>query len=301
MDNGSTDGSVELARGRFPGVKVIEVGRNVGFARANNIGVEASRSPYVATLNNDAVADPHWLAELVRVVETDPKVGMGASKMLFCHQPHIINSTGINLDLAGIAWDRRVGEPDDGEDHPVEVFGACAGAALYRRAMLEDVGLFDEDFFAYLEDVDLAWRGRLAGWKSLYVPTARVRHIHSGTGVEGSAFKNYLLGRNKVFTIIKNYPMPELLLFLPLILFYDLASLPYTMVIKGDLSPLKGRLAGLLRLPHLLAKRKEIQRKRRRSSPSMAMVSPLESPFRIMYRMKRLRALTSTEVVGGLA
>jgi GT2 family glycosyltransferase len=102
---------------------------------------------------------------------------MCASKMLFANQPHVINSAGINIDPVGIAWDYRGGEQPGQEEEPIEVFGPCAGAALYRRAVLEEIGLLDEDFFAYLEDVDLAWRARPAGWRALYVPAARVYHI----------------------------------------------------------------------------------------------------------------------------
>jgi len=157
----------------------------------------------MATLNNDTQAAPRWLEELVAAMQGQDMVGMVASKMLFAHRPEIINSTGICLDPAGIAWDRRGGEVDANEEFgPAEVFGPCAGAAPYHRAMLDQVGLFDEDFFCYLEDVNLAWQARLMGWRCLYVPTARVYHVHAGMGQERSPFKNYLLGRNKVWTII---------------------------------------------------------------------------------------------------
>ena len=159
VDNGSQDGSVEWVRSRFPTVRLLAQERNLGFAAAINQGILASNSRYVVTLNNDTEPEPNWLAALVSAAENDPTVGMCASKMLFADRPGIINSTGICLDRAGIAWDRRGGEPDDGREiEPVEVFGPCGGAALYRRAMLDQIGLFDEDFFAYLEDVDLAWR-----------------------------------------------------------------------------------------------------------------------------------------------
>ena len=216
---------------------------------------------------------------------------MCASKMLFFHQPEIINSTGISLDKLGIAWDRRGGERDQGaEIEPIEIFGPCAGAALYRREMLDQVGLFDEDFFAYLEDVDLAWRARLMGWRCLYVPTARVYHIHSATGIEGSPFKNYLLGRNKIWTIIKNYPSPEIFLFLPLITFYDLSAVLYALVIRRDVNPLRGRIAGLRGLARFLRKRGKIQSRRTIPLSALAQyLEPIENPIKVLRRYQHLQ------------
>lgn len=198
VDNGSTDDSVVLVRQRFPAVRIIENDENLGFARGNNVGIRATNSPYVATLNNDTWVEPDWLEALVEVMGSDPCIGICASKMLFAHRPDMINSAGVCVDLAGIAWDRLGGSPDPGEDgEPEEVFAGCAGAALYRRVMLDDIGLFDEDYFIYLEDVDLAWRARLMGWRCMYVPRSRVYHVYSATAQEGSAFKSFLLGRNK--------------------------------------------------------------------------------------------------------
>ena len=290
VDNASIDGSVEFVREGFPEVRIIRNEENLGFAAGNNVAIRATRGNYIATLNNDTRVDPHWLEELVSAAEADPKVGMCSSKMLFLHRPDIINSTGISLDKAGIAWDRRGGERDKGEEsRPIEVFGPCAGAALYRRAMLEGVGLFDEDFFAYFEDVDLAWRARLAGWRCLYVPTAKVYHLYSATGVEGSPFKNYLMGRNKVWMILKNYPTPELFLYLPIIVFYDLISIPYSLLIRGDISPIRGRAVGLRGLPQALKKRREIQRRKTIPFSTLARYfSPLESPIKMLKRCRHL-------------
>ncbi len=203
VDNGSEDGSVAWLRKRHPSVRVIENAQNMGFAAPVNQGILASDSRYVAVLNNDTEPSPEWLAALVQAAERDARVGMCASRMMFADQPTTINSTGISVDRVAIAWDRRGGETEDGrETESVEVFGACAGAALYRREMLQEVGLFDEEFFAYMEDVDLAWRARRLGWRCLYVPAARVLHRHSATGQEGSPFKSFHLGRNKVWLVV---------------------------------------------------------------------------------------------------
>ncbi len=295
VDNGSTDGSAEFVAQRFPDVRLFRNAANLGFAAGNNIAIRATQSPYVATLNNDAWAEPAWLAELVKAMESDSQVGMCASKMLYAHQPEIIDSAGLSLDAAGIAWNRRWGERDaPDETELAEVFGACAGAALYRRAMLNQVGLFDEDFFAYLEDADLAWRAQLAGWKCLYVPTAVVYHIHSATGGLGSPFKSYLLGRNKICTIAKNYPSPQLFAYLPLIVAYDLAAVAYHLGVTRNMSSLRGRLAGVRALPAIWRKRHAIQRQRVVSFADLTRhMRPLPNPLSALRQARSLPGSSS--------
>ena len=240
-DGGSTDGSLALLGSEYPQIRVLRLERNPGFAAANNRILAATSSPLVALLNNDASPEPGWLASLAAAADSHPEFGMFASRMVFAHDPAVINSAGISLDRAGIAWDRHVGDREAGPTG--EVFGPSGGAALFRRALFEDVGDFDESFFAYLEDVDLAWRARLAGWRCLYVAEATVRHEHSATGTEGSPFKNFHLGRNKAWTILKNYPMPQLVLLAPLIVLYDVAAIPLTILRSRDTSIFQGRLA----------------------------------------------------------
>ena len=298
VDNGSTDGSVEWVARNYPQAHLICNEANMGFAAPANQAIRASDTPYIVTLNNDTRADPRWLEALVTAADEHPDVGMCMSKMLFADRPQVINSTGINLDCLGIAWDRRGGELDDGrETEPVEILGPCAGAALYRRAMLDQIGLFDEDFFAFLEDVDLAWRARLAGWRCLYVPAARVYHVHSATAIEGSPFKNRLLGRNKVWLIAKNYPMPRLLLYLPLILLYDGAAVLYTLIMRKDTSSLRGRLEGLTRLPAMWRKRRAIQAIYRealnRGRPWHRYLSRLALPWQVPDRYKHLKRVST--------
>lgn len=299
VDNGSTDGSVTWLQEHFPFVNVIANSENRGFAAAVNQGLRAVESKYVATLNNDAKPDPGWLEALVSAAESDPRIGMCASKMLFADQPHLINSAGICLDWAGIAWDCRGGEPDQPEERPTEIFGPCAGAALYRRKMLDEVGLFDEDFFAYLEDVDLAWRARLAGWIALYVPGARVYHAHSATLGEGAPFKSFLLGRNKVWLIVKNYPMPWLALYFPLILFYDWTSVLYAAVVRGDFHALRGRWAGFRKLPIALAKRQQIQALRKVNAREWRKtIHPVVPLWKVSARYHHLEARRSSSKTG---
>lgn len=270
VDNGSTDDSVSWIRETFPDVRIVALSINRGFAGGNNAGLAVSRGEFIATINNDARGDPTWLEEMIGLTRGRPDVGMVASKMLFADAPGTINSAGIAIDRAGFAWDRLGGSPDV-EDGVAEVFGPCAGAALYRRALFDDVGAFDDDFFMYLEDVDLAWRARLAGWRCLYAPRARVLHDHSATSIDTSPFKGYHLGRNKVWLIAKNYPSPDVWLYLPIVVGYDLAAIVIRLVLPGfgdtpyraRLARATGRLAGLARLGSALIKRGTVQSKRR--------------------------------------
>jgi len=262
VDNGSTDGSVEFVTERFPAVRLIRNEENVGFATGNNQGLAAAQGRFIATLNSDTVADPGWLAALVAAMQGADRVGSCASHMILAHRPGVLDSAGIDVDLTGTAWNRGHGRPETPDATPADVFGACAGAALYRRAMLDDVdGFFDPTYFIYYEDADLAWRARLRGWRCVYVPTARVLHVHSATTGRDPASKSYRLGRNKVWTILKNYPPLPLVLFAPLIAGYDGAAVAYHLL-RGNAHPLRGRLAALRDLSGPLAARRRVQARR---------------------------------------
>ena len=294
VDNGSTDGTTAWVRGAFPSVRLVELPENAGFAAGNNRGFEAALAPLVATINNDAIPDPDWLATLVSAATAHPDAGMFASRMVYLHDSEVIDSAGISLDPLGIAWDRGAGTPVQ-DDVDGEVFGASAGAALYRRELLQATGGFDERFFAYLEDVDLAWRARWLGWEARYVTAARVRHMHSATWAEDSPLKTYHLGRNKVWLIAKNYPLGALLRWLPLILAYDAASLPITVWRQRSLAALRGRLAGLRRLPEIwrsrghLAPARNASRRHVTWSDLRDEMEPLPSPLAIWRRHRQLR------------
>lgn len=288
VDNGSRDGSVDWVQHHYPDVHLVVNDRNLGFAAANNQAIRLGRAPFVVTLNNDAVPEPQWLAEMVSVAQSHPEVGMVASLMLFHHAPDVINSAGIAVDRLGFAWDRLGGQPiHASEQVPTPVFGASAGAALYRRTMLDEIGLFDEDFFAYLEDVDLAWRAQWAGWECLYVPTARVLHHHSGTAGEGSPLKDYLLARNKVWLVAKNYPFRKMRAHIPLIFLYDLAAAVYVSARHRQLDALKGRLMGWR--AWIKMARKQISLFKRRSDHEISF--RLASAYKPQEIVKRYRHL----------
>jgi GT2 family glycosyltransferase len=205
VDNGSEDGSSELLADRYPEVQVIALPQNRGFAGAVNVGIEASDDPMIALLNNDTEVDSGWLAALARAMEAYPQAGSIASKILLFDRRNTFHSAGDYYRTDGIPGNRGVWQEDREQyDRDEMIFGACAGAAAYRRSMLEDIGLFDESFFAFCEDVDLAWRAQLGGYKCLYAPQAVVYHRLSATG--GGTTASYFTGRNTVWVIARNYP-----------------------------------------------------------------------------------------------
>ena len=205
VDNASTDGSVEFVRREYPSVRVESLSRNLGFAGGNNHGFRQARGRFFALLNTDAEAEPQWLARMLSAIERSPSIGGVAAKICFRHDPMRINSAGLLLFRDGRGGDRGFREPDLGQfDAPTEVFGACGAGALLRREMIEELGGFDERLFMYYEDLDLAWRARLRGWKFVYEPRAAVLHDHCGTSGEGSPFLCFQVERNRVLVSLKN-------------------------------------------------------------------------------------------------
>lgn len=293
VDNGSIDGTAEFLKRHYPYVRVIRNARNEGFAAANNAAIRQTETEFVATLNNDTKPRPHWLAALVAAADSYADHGAFASKMCFWQEPDVVNSAGIVVDRAGLAWDRLCGVAVHQAAAEAAVFGASAGAALYRRALFADIGLFDERFFAYLEDVDLAWRAQWAGWHTRYVPEAEVLHAYSGTSREGSAFKLRHLGRNKVWLLAKNYPWPAFIRYLPATLFFDLAGMPLTILGGRTVAPLAGRVAALRRFFQMIEERSQTKPLRRITAAEMlARMDPVPHPLTILERRRRLKELT---------
>jgi GT2 family glycosyltransferase len=197
-----------LARARIgarPGTHIIEEPRNVGFGAAINDAFRQSRSPYLATLNDDAVAHPEWLAALVSAIEPRPDVGMCASQVRLFGED-ALDSAGMLMCADGSSKQRGHLRPPKHFPVTEEVLFPSGSAAVYRRAMLEQIGLFDGDFFLYCEDTDLGLRARWAGWKCLYVPGAVVEHHYSHSAGRASPLKAYYVERNRLFVLAKNYP-----------------------------------------------------------------------------------------------
>lgn len=296
VDNGSTDDTADLVATLAPKSILIRSPANLHFAAGNNLGMTRCRGRYVALLNNDCVPEPTWLERSLHAAES-VRAGMVATRQLRADQPDTVDSAGIALDRAAIAWDRLGGFPADSETTAPPLFGPSAGAALYARALLEDVGPFDPGLTAYYEDVDLAWRARLRGWRCVEAPGARVLHLGSASAGRNSPQKRYLLGRNKLWVAFRNYPDPAFARYLPAILAYDLAAAAaYALAAPTDavdrtarLAALRGRAAALRGLRHQLARRRQLQA--RRTAPVadiLAAMAPLTPPWRLASRFAHL-------------
>lgn len=205
VDNASTDGSVRFLRDNYPEVKVVENPANLGYGAAINAGIGISKGEYIVVLNNDTKADPRWLEKLLSAAGEDKDAGMWASKIMNYHSPGIIDNTGLLMYRDGLARGRGRLEKD--REFAEEVFFPSGCAGLYKRQMLDEIGLFDEDFFLYLDDVDIGLRARLAGWKCVYVPDAVVYHKYSATVKEHSLLKAYHVERNRIWIMLKYFPL----------------------------------------------------------------------------------------------
>lgn len=261
LDNGSTDGSLDLVRERYPEVVACDLGFNGFFAGAVNDGIRRTDSELVILLNNDTEADPHWLEELVGALDASPWASMAASKLLLFDRREVIHSAGDYFSVDGVPGNRGVWTEDDGRfDDDTVIFGACGGAAVYRRTLFDDIGLFDEDFVAYCEDVDLNFRAQLRGHRCVFAPRAVVYHRLSATG--GGPFSSYHVGRNFISVLVKDVPGPlwrrHGLRFLAAQAGITAESLRHVRE-PAARARLRGQLRGLLDLPRTLALRRQIQ------------------------------------------
>lgn len=234
VDNGSHDESLAIARS-YQGHErytLLENAENTGFSHAVNQGIALADSEYVVLFNNDAFAEPEWLAELIKTADADPKIFAVSSLMLRYYQPLLADDAGDYVTILGFACKRGDGLRAERYQKPCRVFSACGGAALYRKSILDEIGVFDELFFAYYEDVDLSWRANNFGYKNVYCPTARCRHICGATtgAVRYNPFKSIQSGRNSILLPYKNQPLLMLLInFIPMTLGYLLKVLMFRL------------------------------------------------------------------------
>jgi GT2 family glycosyltransferase len=230
-----------------PGARLLPMPRNAGFAGGIVAAMAEASGEWIALVNNDAFLAPDCLLRLLAVARAAPGVGSVAPQIRFDGRRDLVNSAGLDLDVLGIGSDRLAGRSieDATVAAPAEVFGASACVALYRRAMLDEVGGFDASFFAYQEDADLAWRARIAGWRCLYEPGALAWHLGSATAGEATDFKYRLVGRNRVRMIAKNATCAQLFRHGPGMLAYDLAYVAFVALTDRSPAPLHGRLRGL--------------------------------------------------------
>lgn len=267
VDNASRDDSVDIVRCGYPEVHLVELPENLGLTGGVNAGIRVASGEIIALLNNDAEAEPDWVFALVRALSAYPEAGSVASKMLLHDRRDVLNSAGDTYGLDGLPANRGVWEKDAGQfDGDTYIFGACGGAAAYRRRMLDEIGLFDEDLFMYCEDVDIAWRGQIAGYRCVFAPDAVVYHRLSATG--GGITSSYYTGRNTLFVLAKDYPPALLKRHWPQIIAAQMhIAWDAIRAWRGEAARarLRGQLAGLRGFRRWARKRQEVYRRRRLS------------------------------------
>ena len=283
VDNGSEKDMCGMLAAEFPGVRTVRLNKNHGFAGGNNRGIETAQGKYVALINNDAVAAPQWISSLVATAESDANIGAVASVVVDGNRPEVLDSCGVGILLDGMSRQAMRGMPTTNlvKQEEVLLFSGCA--CLLRMEALKEVGLFDEDFFAYCEDTDLGLRLRRAGWNIVVAPGAYVHHFYSMTGGKFSLQKIYWVERNHFWVAIKNFPW-FLLIFVPLVTAWRYLVQGYS-VLRGtgelnrftesnDLAAivstyLKAYINMFEKLPVMLLKRRRFRKKHRRSNIDM--------------------------------
>jgi GT2 family glycosyltransferase len=263
VDNGSSDGSIEFVEEHFPVVKVIKLNDNKGFSWGNNIGLQQARGDFIALLNNDTLVDMHWLEELYRAMTKHSHVGTCASCIANYYSRDVLDTAGDGFDLCGSGYKIGEGMPVTEFQKERYVFGACAGAVLYRRSMIDDIGFFDESFFAVGEDLDLSFRAILAGYKCLYVPDAIVYHKVNQTVGRNSDFLLYHSRKNVEYTYFKNVPFPLIIATLPLHIIYNFLTFVQAFFDKRVKIFLKSKKDFIKNFTEVYRLRKKIQEKRK--------------------------------------
>lgn len=262
VDNGSNDGSVDFIRKHFPEVCCISLPINSGFSCAVNIGIKNNTSPYILLLNNDIELAPDCLQQLTINVQKRQAFDFFSPKMINYHSRDLIDGAGDGVLRGGVGYRYGTMEKDGGiYDQDGEVFGACGGAALYKKSFFETVGLFDEDFFAYLEDVDINLRARRLGLRCYYIPSAIVYHIGSATtGSKINEMTVKLSTKNNINIIVKNYPAALFFKFLPVIIIYQFFWLLFILKKRKFLAYIKGLINGIAQIKKMSMKKAEISR-----------------------------------------
>ena len=219
VDNGSTDGSADMVRKSFPEYTLIGLTSNTGFAYAVNRGIEAADTEYVLLLNNDTKVRQHFVSNLEKALDSDERIFSASARMLSMADPDIMDGAGDYYCALGWAYAYAKGRPASKAGKARRIFSSCAGAAIYRKSILDEIGYFDEAHFAYLEDVDIGYRARIKGYVNVYEPTAEV--LHAGSGYSGSRYNEFkvkLSSRNSTYLICKNMPILQQLVNLPFLM-----------------------------------------------------------------------------------
>lgn len=264
IDDASSDDSAALVAANYPEVRLIVNRQNLGFVRSANTAADAAHGRYLVLLNNDTEPDPTWLAELAQTIVAHPEAAIIASKLLLFDRRTVLHTAGDLLGLDGIPRNRGVWEEDRGQyDQAGSIFSGCGGGSAYRKDVWQALGGFDDDFWMYLEDVDLGFRAQLMGFSAVFAAQARVYHRLSASG--GDILASYYVGRNTIWLIAKNMPRGLLFRHWGAILGAQIAvTLDALRNVRGAAARqrLRGQFAGLIGLPHVLAKRRAIQPRR---------------------------------------
>lgn len=280
VDNGSTDDSVAFLRRAHPDIRLLALDRNLGFAGGNNAGAKIARGRALAFVNNDAAPQAGWLQALRRPLENQADVGLVASCIVFLHDPSVVDSAGDGLMRWGGAFKHSHGQPVGEARAAREVFGACGAACLIRRELFDEIGGFDEEFFAVYEDVDLSYRCQLRGFRCIYVPEAIVHHAGSATLGRSSARSIFWGQRNLEWMYFKNTPWPLLLRTLPGHLVYDMAAAIHFGRAGHFTTFVSAKWHALLGAARVWRQRRLVQRERR-------------SPSRRLWRLMERRWLAT--------
>ncbi len=297
VDNGSTDGTADWLAHAWRTVRLVALPLNLGFAGGVNAGLRAARGDLLLLLNNDAFVEPGCVPALVETMRQHPQTGAAAGVLTFDHCPDLVAAAGITARRDGLALDLWTGRDVHSlPASPQPVMGASGGLALYRRIMLNDIGLMAPDFFNYLEDVDLAWRAQLRGWTCLLATHAHARHIYSATGGQGSPLKQRLLGRNRWRAIVRCFPTGVLRACLPHMLAYDAMALAYATITRKP-AMIAGRIEALRDWSTLVQERRRIQARRTVPDHSFAAwLEPPSPPWQTLRAARRLDAILAGTV-----
>ena len=271
VDNNSTDGSVEFTMTGFPMIEIIKFDHNSGFAKAVNAGIEIAlkkyNSPYILLLNNDIELTDNFLKDTLATFNSEPDADIIAVKMMNFYDRSIIDDAGNFITKkGGTSYPRGNAEKDTGQyDTPGYIFGACAGAAFYKKTVFEKIGLFDEDFFAYLEDIDFSFRAQLAGFKCFYQPNSICYHKRGGSSISTFRFQVRMNERNIIWVRLKNYPFMMYILYQPLFFLARLRRFYFILKhngIKCLISAVNGYIEGIIKSIFVLRKRFKVQKMR---------------------------------------
>ncbi|HLZ42916.1 MAG TPA: glycosyltransferase family 2 protein [Candidatus Sulfotelmatobacter sp.] len=263
VDNGSNDGSADYVRQNFPEVRLLALAQNLGFTGGNIAGHKLAQGNLIVLLNNDTEADSEWLQEIRNASICFPDAGSFASKMMYFDDRRRIENCGFELSMAGTTSELGRDELDSPEwAYPRKIFGACAGAAAYRRNMLDDIGFLDPDFFMIYEDVDLSFRAQLAGYRCVYLPKAVVYHRYRSTIRKRPGTQVFYAQRNIELVYLKNLPTALVLRSAPTRLLYEIGAFVYFFRFGAGTAFLRAKVAALLKLPSILRKRWTIQKRK---------------------------------------